>query len=1091
MSKNGTDELKKLHDFDEVDNGNVLLWLQEKNNELGVIYKKEIDKLKKNEKNLIYNEELETVRECFIALISLVIQEYVRNFIFSQKEPRKSGKKSKHYNLGISVNYIKPNLEPIRSGINKKFLEQNSSDPNNNSVKTIILAPEGDKINLPAKFAYGISLDHPYIGLQDIFYKFISDFKNTTYNDFSMMDYFQGEGVRFPIVQFHKILNNKLACTKYHLFENDYNPNNDIHPRLVIESLTEEIRTAKDLENKFNIEGKIQRHDLYFDYLQISVLKKKSNLITHLKDRYKRLKLGIKTINDDYIKKVEKWIEKKNKISQNQYSISLNNPYNEESRGSMVLLTDCENITGKEIFNIKSVSDYLLSAISEQDFRWYSEDKEKNLKKSKNELTESATHAAVAAVMSRNMSHNIGSHSLVRFGRKDFLESMSNGKLDQLITQFEQEKFKKKYEDDKADKKDIYLELHKIYNNNLRIRMDLIADIVTSVPSSENKRSLGDDVLSKFTSNLLFANTISGTDNFSYKIEFSPPEKGDMVSIPNDILGCDAFSIILENIIRNCAKHGENGDVTFKIELEDGVHLDEPLPEYYKIWIYEEGGKLQQDLVHDLNINLNKKILNDDNSDLRTGAWGMLEMKIAAAYLRKIPSANIDNKEYLLEINPEDGKWNGKEKDSNERTKNIPYIIKACTKRDHGLGYSFFLKKPKELLIIDCNGKMLEKSFEQISKLLNKGIEILHGDKVNSKKVYNHHYVLIIINFEKREDYLKERGSALPNNVIWFSDLDSLTQDSLYNLLKQDPEKFLEKIWDIYADEIIQRLKNNYNKSSIRYNNNYFFRIEDKNSFNAYFSDHSKYFIDYWFIKNEKGQFIERGESRQYQYIDIAHTYSKSKLPVIDLSIRNQETLSFAESIINRIGIVDERMQDFAINSDYSSEKFDGTKQNQAFVDLFKGMNIYFPPKKRKKVIHGSQISIPVENDINLLSRNFGDISSRINGEEVSIKNDLKKWIYDEGKNLDYLIIHLGILEKIFDTTEKDKLMEEFNKFKEGMLNTTKIIITSGRGKQHNLPDGERFLNYSQVAQYINDNQSKFLLSELCSSARKPLYQKI
>lgn len=187
-------------------------------------------------------------------------------------------------------------------------------------------------------------------------------------------------------------------------------------------------------------------------------------------------------------------------------------------------------------------------------------------------------------------------------------------------------------------------ELLAIYNNNLRVRMDLVADIVTSVPVSENTRWLFKDVLKKFTDNRILADTISGSDNFTYEFQCDYKKDNDIkVSIPNDVLGMDAFSVILENIIRNCAKHGSTNNVKLMFHIEDGFDIG--LPEYHKVTIHKNCGQnkdckfLNHDcpIIRERRIDINMPILSEKNQDLRPKAWGILEMKIAAAYLRKIP----------------------------------------------------------------------------------------------------------------------------------------------------------------------------------------------------------------------------------------------------------------------------------------------------------------------------------------------------------------------------------------------------------------------------------------------------------------------
>ena len=184
----------------------------------------------------------------------------------------------------------------------------------------------------------------------------------------------------------------------------------------------------------------------------------------------------------------------------------------------------------------------------------------------------------------------------------------------------------------------------------------------------------------------------------------------------------------------------------------------------------------------------------------------------------------------------------------------------------------------------------------------------------------------------------------------------------------------------------------------------------------------------------------------------------------------------FAESLITRIAIVDERLQDFAVNSDYGKDvKF-------PFIEVFNFMKIYFPPKKRKEKSRDIPVPRIDLEDINLLSKDF---NKQVISGGASIRESIKTWIKEQSCKMDYILIHLGILEKVFDTTDAIDLKSCFDELKKACDKNVKFIIISGRGKPHNLPTGERFLNYSQVAQYVSDNQSKYMLTDLCLSSRK------
>ena len=227
-----------------------------------------------------------------------------------------------------------------------------------------------------------------------------------------------------------------------------------------------------------------------------------------------------------------------------------------------------------------------------------------------------ATRAAISQVMARNMSHNIGSHVLSKlitvFQLMGILKnedswqcrtlSESENKNKELIKELHDiiEKFKNecRVKDECKEIEDCFnsiiqtltkFEIQTYSNYSLlasffaylKARMDYLADITTNTPVIENTKGIYNDIVRPFISNRILNDRISGIDEFKYEIIVCkpPPNKDEhcvnhttekcrniintvgsfhdvTLSIPNDILGSHAFYTILENIIRNTAKHG-------------------------------------------------------------------------------------------------------------------------------------------------------------------------------------------------------------------------------------------------------------------------------------------------------------------------------------------------------------------------------------------------------------------------------------------------------------------------------------------------------------------------------------------------------
>jgi len=110
-------------------------------------------------------------------------------------------------------------------------------------------------------------------------------------------------------------------------------------------------------------------------------------------------------------------------------------------------------------------------------------------------------------------------------------------------------------------------------------------------------------------------------------------------------LGAQALYVILENVIRNTAKHSLKDE-------EKWVNIYMTVKEYsedlYEAVVWDTcgsanrqvGGKL---LVKYLNDVIDDPII-DENGEVRPANWGVREMLICAAYLRQIPLENIEQR---------------------------------------------------------------------------------------------------------------------------------------------------------------------------------------------------------------------------------------------------------------------------------------------------------------------------------------------------------------------------------------------------------------------------------------------------------------
>lgn len=123
------------------------------------------------------------------------------------------------------------------------------------------------------------------------------------------------------------------------------------------------------------------------------------------------------------------------------------------------------------------------------------------------------------------------------------------------------------------------------------------------------------------------------------------------------------------------------------------------------------------------------------------------------------------------------------------------------------------------------------------------------------------------------------------------------------------------------------------------------------------------------------------------------------------------------------------------------------------------------------EILHNMNILIPERTHIDL--DNLGQ-STRA----------LTKWLIERLHSIDFLIIHLGILERIY--AGNIKRMESRIRNIERKYPDLNIILISGRGVPSAIRTlRSRFIQYSQVARYILEERSKYHLCKVLFAARR------
>lgn len=321
--------------------------------------------------------------------------------------------------------------------------------------------------------------------------------------------------------------------------------------------------------------------------------------------------------------------------------------------------------------------------------------------------------AGIAAIMGRNMSHNLGSHAI--------------GHLAGFLSSATQSVILERYS----------MEQISDYFRYLQKRMDFIAQISTSSPSwcqstnwlvASANTHVKDGVISEFRNQKCLLDNIARSEKIvlirdEYEqigllnIEANIVGGGArVVEIPHGQVGAQALYSILENIIRNSAKHGSKPvnvrDRHLQLKLILDPNWGDPAwedvrrrwrDEYIKVTI-RDNAKAPEGTKKDLNDYLAAEIIDPETAKLKTGKWGLKEIKICAAYLRLVRQEEIDQRFK---------EWADGENGNDDPNKNPPIVrveweeaLTIGTPKAAGearLGYivyEFFLLRPKEAVIV-------------------------------------------------------------------------------------------------------------------------------------------------------------------------------------------------------------------------------------------------------------------------------------------------------------------------------------------------------------------------------------------------------
>lgn len=672
--------------------------------------------------------------------------------------------------------------------------------------------------------------------------------------------------------------------------------------------------------------------------------------------------------------------------------------------------------------------------------------------------------STIAAIMARNMSHNIGSHVLSRVATARGLIA-SLAQPEEMATGGDVRKF-----------------AHAVspvatLNAYLRTRMDFLADIATGEASGNVSLAIRKDIIELFSNQSILRQHISGTKDLQVgNIELDltswrPSDADDVVvAIPNGVLGSHAFYVIVENMLRNCAKHVPHLDRTQPIELRLVVR-----PAAHRglieVCIYDKLKSVGPRTLESLNGSttimgrLAEKI-SDHHGMAVPGAWGLKEMRICAAYLRGLRSDKVDSSEYQI-------------KHGGSQVSAEPPLLEAIKHSDGSLGYRFYLQKPGHVLIVDAATRPAVDA-DVRARLGAEGI-IYRTEDEAAGLGWPHDFVVLLGPKLRRSSKLYCDGAQArlrSTRVIHVDEPDEISiPAALIERLFISPTSFAEEfvtcLWRhwvsmrVCAPSVPALVIQTDGANDIWGDMPDLVATPPEN-------DTSRLAAGSIVYNRHAGRYCEHiliGPDQEGTFTDGALSYDAygGHSPVASLiepaSSRREGRIRLAYQLIESgasgVIILDERAQ-----GDCPS-----------LVEIFSGRDV-----RLSELLRASRVFIPATRD------------SSLNGLDLDSPNleDVGAWLrkYMTGDMFDriaFLVVHLTVLEKLFrDDTECFDEYAAAEQIDHWERSGTTVVITSGKGNDGAVRQiGARFVHWSQISRHVLESRSKHHLCGALYGARR------
>ena len=558
------------------------------------------------------------------------------------------------------------------------------------------------------------------------------------------------------------------------------------------------------------------------------------------------------------------------------------------------------------------------------------------------------------------------------------------------------------------------------------------------------------------------------------------------IELPSGIMGRQAIFSIMENFIRNSAKHGgerkDDLEITLNISESDSDEKGNPIyPEFYKITINDNNRNANKltyktkkviganNKEKEINLTVEELIrlsINDpviEDGILNDSYKGIKEMKISALWLRRLEPSRIEDNDI------------------------DPPLLDVSTDENNNIVYSFYVYKPHKVAIIsDELNQFMNKQKPFAAQFDNKRI-------FASWKFYTSEEALMaesipynfVINYGSSISY-QELRKKIP---VRYLDAEDFKEKPIIDLLNKEYKNFEKEDFLDIQNEIERYLYEEIyelwlKKKAIHPKKQKILIVDKKTRDNL---DSEPLKIDNQFVEvymslslNDLKKISPKPTIIYRKHNDTLSDFKKfkdsylKKLPEVsnnlvfiegvsggnstDRVIRNEikDNLWFYRTIESAhlsVLIIDERIWE-AYNEDY--------------CDVFRKKRIEILNIVKKK--GGNQYVIK-----DLQHKKEGTYNKEmINDEKLNgnkVKLPLEKY--------DFLVMHQGLIDKF---TGNKNVNKTFNIFR-GLAHFT--LIHSGRSKppKEQFPDNCAFIQYSSLQKALQD--CKLTLTELLLSSIK------